>query len=135
MNREERRRFNKKNKTNYTKEQLDAIEFYAKLRSGNIDTKHLSDLKDLPFVHIDPEVAAPNGAEVMIREDLFKRKDIKNPRYIEFVNGNIGKICHISRENADGSLVTLEEDPEKIWLFDIFSDLLFKNEDGKWDVL
>ena len=137
MNRAERRKFNRKNKTNFTKEQMDAIEFYSKMRSGEIQINSMAQFKDLPFVKIDHEVVAPNGTEVKIRyDDIVSRKDIKNDKYIDFVTQNKDSILHISRDNgASGSLVTLEEDPDKIWLFDIYTDLLFQTKDGNWEVL
>jgi hypothetical protein len=84
-------------------------------------------------------VLAPDGREVMLRYDAIKsRPDKLMDNYVEFVDKHKDDILHISRKNTDGkpdSLVTVEEDPDSIWLFDIYSDLLFKNEDGEWDIL
>lgn len=139
MNRADRRRFNKKNHTNYTREQMDAIEMYAKLRSGNIDIKHISDFKDNKFIKFDGKALAPDGTEVMLRYDAIKSRPNKlADEYVEFIEKHKEEILHISRKNTEGkpdTLVTVEEDPESIWLFDIYSDLLFKNEDGNWDIL
>ena len=139
MNRADRRRFNKRNHTNYTKEQMDVIELYAKMKSGNIDIKHVSDFKDNKFFKFDGKVLAPDGREVMLRYDAIKsRPDKLMDKYVEFVEKHKDEVLHISRKNTDGkpdSLVTVEEDPDSIWLFDIYSDLLFKNEDGEWDIL
>lgn len=139
MNRAERRKFNKKNHTNYTKEQMDAIEMYAKIRSGEISIKHASDFKDNPFFHFDGKALAPDGTEAKIRYDeILSRPEKLNDKYIEFITQHKEGIVHVSRKNTDGkpdTLVTLEEDPDSIWLFDIYSDLLFKNEEEKWDIL
>ena len=139
MNRSERRKFNKKNHTNYTKEQMDAIEMFSKLKAGNINIKHASDFKDNKFFKFDGKALAPDGSEVKLRYDEIKsRPDKLNEKYIEFIDTHKDDTMHISRKNTDGkpdTLVTLEEDPESIWLFDIYSDLLFKNEDGEWDIL
>jgi len=137
MNRADRRKFNKQHKTNYTKEQMDVLEFFAKMRAGEIDAKSFSELNDMPFIRLDHELIAPDGTEVKLRaDDILSRPDIKNDKYIEFVKNNTDKILHITRENgAKENLVTIEEDQEKIWLFDIYSDLLFKKEDGSWDIL
>ncbi len=139
MNRAERRKFNRKNHTNYTREQMDAIEMYAKMRSGEISIKHASDFKDSPFFHFDGKALAPDGAEAKIRyDDILSRSEKLNDKYIEFVTQHKEEIVHISRKNTEGkpdTLVTLEEDPNSIWLFDIYSDLLFKNEAEEWDIL
>ena len=137
MNRADRRKFNKQHKTNYTKEQMDGLEFIAKMHAGEIDVKTFSELSKMPFIRLDHELIAPDGTEVKLRADeILSRPDIKNDKYIEFVKNNIDKILHITRENgAKENLVTIEEDQEKIWLFDIYSDLLFKKEDGSWDIL
>ena len=139
MNRADRRRFNKKNHTNYTRDQMNAIEMYAKLRSGNIDIKHISDFKDNKFFKFDGKVLAPDGREVKLHYEAIKsRPDKLADKYIEFIESHKDEILHISRKNTDGkpdTLVTVEEDLDSIWLFDIYSDLLFKNEDGEWDIL
>ena len=137
MNRAERRKFNRKHKTNYTKEQMDAFEFYAKIRSGEIDVKSVSELSKMPFVRLDHEVVAPNGTEVKLRYDeILSRKDVKNEKYRNFISENKDNILHITRDNgASENMVTVAEDPEKIWLFDIYSDFLFKKDDNSWDIL
>ena len=137
MNRADRRRYNKKFKTNYNKEQMDAIELYAKLKAGQLNIKHLSDIASLPFVHIDPLAIVPNGRECKLRYDEIMSRPVQmNPKYVDFITKHKDDVLHVTRNKTEGSLVTVQEDPEGIWIFDIFADLLFKDaENGEWDII
>lgn len=152
MNREMRRRYNKKNKTHYTKEEFDVMMAVERLKSGNYN---FSDLK-LPqdFIHMDNIEYAPNGTEVKLNFDSLNFRcshvDKTNAFFREWVeqaSENKDKIYHITREKARNSLVCLEEDKRTIeldgeikecppWLFDVYADLLFEDKkDGVWKTL
>ena len=49
-----------------------------------------------------------------------------NQKFIDFVEEHKDEVLHVTRENAKNSLVCLQEDPEKIWLFNIIHDFLYK---------
>lgn len=147
MNREQRRRYNKKNKTNYTKEQFETMIAFERLKNGNYD---LSDLK-LPqdFAHIDNYELAPDGTEVKLNfaslDFRCSHVDATNEYFRNWVaeaHKDPDKIYHISREGAHNSLVCLEEDENYVELdgkqvkaprilLDIYSDCFVEYE-GKW---
>lgn len=147
MNREQRRRYNKKNKTNYTKEQFETMIAFERLKNGNYD---LSDLK-LPqdFAHIDNYELAPDGTEVKLNfaslDFRCSHVDATNEYFRNWVaeaHKDPDKIYHITREGAHSSLVCLEEDENYVELdgkqvraprlyFDLYADLLCEYE-GKW---
>ena len=67
----------------------------------------------------------PNGAAVTLNaEHLLSDIEIKNPKYVEFVQQNVGRVFHIFRpiqpheEDFDTCIVALLEDKtEPRWLF------------------
>ena len=54
-NRQSVRAFNRKNKTNYTKAELEALDFAIKFRAGNANVQSMSDLALNPFINIELE--------------------------------------------------------------------------------
>lgn len=136
MNRQQRRQFNKKNKTNYTKEEFFNMELWAKLRAGNLDVKEMRDIKLFNnMIHIDNPDLAPDGTEVMLNYEHIMSgptKD-KTQKYLTWIEENKDKVFHIKRDEDKSettSLVGLAEDENK-WLFDTYADLLYQM-DGKW---
>ena len=136
MNRQQRRQFNKKNKTNYTKEEFFNMELWARLRAGNLDVKEMRDIKLFnDMIHIDNPDLAPDGTEVMLNYERIMSgptKD-KTQKYLAWVEENKDKVFHIKRDEDKSettSLVGLAEDENK-WLFDTYADLLYQM-DGKW---
>ena len=136
MNRQQRRQFNKKNKTNYTKEEFFNMELRAKLRAGNLDVKEMRDIKLFNnMIHIDNPDLAPDGTEVMLNYERIMSgptKD-KTQKYLTWIEENKDKVFHIKRDEDKSettSLVGLAEDENK-WLFDTYADLLYQM-DGKW---
>lgn len=127
-NRERVREFNRKYKTNYTRQELEAIEFSMKFRAGNLDVKSMYDLSlTNSLIHIDNEDNVPEGCEVKLAYDKIKARPPKmNQKFIDFVEEHKDEVLHVTRENAKNSLVCLQEDPEKIWLFNIIHDFLYK---------
>lgn len=147
MNREQRRRYNKEHKTNWTKQDFETYLALERLKSGNYD---LSDL-DLPqnFIHVDNIELAPDGTEVKLNFDSLesrcKMADETNEYFRNWVakaKEEPDKVYHISREGTHSSLVCLEEDENYVTLdgrtvrapqlfFDLYADLLIQYN-GKW---
>lgn len=150
MNREQRRLYNKKNKTNYSKEELDVMEAYDRLKRGNFN---MSDLKYLPkdLVHKDNTLLVPDGTKVKLNKTaiLSRTKGITE-KFISWINKHSDDIFTVTREEGKNSLVCLVEDveeeenfdekgnklPHVKWLFDVYSDLLIQdNKDGEFKEL
>ena len=72
MNREQRRRYNKKNKTNYTKEQFETMIALERLKNGIFDLSDLQLPKD--FIHMDNKELVPDGTEVKLNFDSLKER-------------------------------------------------------------
>ena len=148
MNREQRRRYNKKNKTHWTKEQFETFLALERLKSGNYDLSNM-DLKDHEFIHVDNAELAPDGTEVKLNFDSLDYRcnhvDKTNEAFRNWVaeaKKEPDKIYHITREGAKQSLVCLEEDKRTVeldgkeveapkWLFDLYADFLVFYE-GSW---
>lgn len=148
MNREQRRRYNKKNKTHWTKEQFETFLALERLKRGNYDLSNM-DLKDHEFIHVDNTELAPDGTEVKLNFDSLDYRcnhvDKTNEYFRNWVveaKKDPDKIYHITREGAKQSLVCLEEDDHEVELdgkmvkaprlfFDTYADLLFEYE-GNW---
>lgn len=150
MNREQRRRYNKKNKTNYTKEQFETMIALERLKNGIFDLSDLQLPKD--FIHMDNKELVPDGTEVKLNFDSLKER-CKNDdatteyfrNWVERESENPDKIYHITREGAHSSLVCLEEDVNFVELdgkqvkaprlfFDLFSDIKVFVE-GEWQLV
>lgn len=151
MNREQRRQFNRKNKTNFTKSDFDLMEAYKRIKAGNLDIKDLDVPSD--FLHIDNEELVPEGTPVKLYyEGIMSRpqKDLTQ-EFKDWIEEHKDKILHITRQEASNSLVCLAEDVKTVkenfadedrnighipWLFDIYSDFLYEDkETGEWVVL
>ena len=148
MNREQRRRYNKKNKTHWTKEQFETFLALERLKSGNYDLSNM-DLKDHEFIHVDNTELAPDGTEVKLNFNSLDYRcehvDSTNEYFRNWVaeaKKDPDKIYHITREGARQSLVCLEEDDHEVeldgkmvkaprLLFDLYADLTFLYE-GNW---
>ena len=148
MNRQQRREFNRRNKTNYTKRDFDLAELYEMLKSGRMDSSTLMKYKELlgEDVAFDSEFLVPNGMPVKINTPHIMsrpRKDLSE-EYLDWVSWHGDEVFHVQREDGKRSLVALREDVEEKresnsgfpWLFDIYSDLLYYDkEEKKWKML
>lgn len=152
MNRAQRRLYNKKNKTNYTKEQLDTMMAIERIKNGVFD---LSDLKvPQDFIHMDNTELVPDGTEVKLNFESLEARcthvDKSNElfrNWVAEVKKEPDKIYHVTREEAKNSLVCLAEDEREVeidgkkvkapkWLFDVYADVFVKDEiDGVWKSL
>lgn len=152
MNREQRRKLNKRYKVNYSADEWRMIELYTQIRSGDLDVHDLSGLAPemRQKIHIDNENLVPEGTEVKLNaEEILSRPVEMQEAYREWVKANADKVFHVTREEAEASMVCLKEDVEDIkkqreekgeanvdhlvWLFDIYNDLLFLSaKDQTW---
>lgn len=156
MNREQRRKLNKKHHVNYSKEDWAMIELYSKVRAGDLDVQDLTELDPelREGIHIDNEELVPEGTEVKLNaKDILSRSSKGvTEQYRNWIKAHENDIFHVTREQAQSSLVCLKEDigwvKENLqdadkgeighvpWLFDIYSDLLYLNkETNKWVML
>lgn len=149
MGRRERRFYNKQHKTHYTKEEFDVLIAMSRIKSGNTD---FSDLQFLPkhFAHMDNIQLAPEGCVCKLNYDELVQQS-GNERaqgFLEWVEEHKDQELHLTRENAENSLVCIKEDErytkneetgelDRIppWLFDVYTDLLFKDDNGEYKTL
>ena len=142
MNRAERRAFNKKHKTSFTREEFDKIMALARLEMGKYSREDLA--KVGAFEHYDDEELVPNGTKVKLNyESILKRPRAElSDEFLRWVTKHRYAEFHVTREEGNHSLVCLEEDEryktvdgEKVkapkWLFDLYSDLLIE-DNGEW---
>lgn len=147
MNREQRRRYNKAHKTNYTKQEFDMMIAVDRIKRGIAEFDDL----DLPrnFMHMDNTELCPDGTEVKLNFDSLEARcktvDASNKLFrdwVEEAKKDPDRIYHLTREGARNSLVCLEEDDREVeldgkmvkaprWLFDLMADI-FIFVQGKW---
>lgn len=134
-NRQSVREFNRKNKTNYTKAELEALDFAIKFRAGNANVQSMSDLALNPFINIELEEPIPEGTEVKLNYETIKSRPTYprlSQKYKDFIEANKDAILHTTDENAKKGYVCLAEDPDKLWLWTPLFDLLYRNEAGEF---
>lgn len=134
-NRQSVREFNRKNKTNYTKAELEALDFAIKFRAGNANVQSMSDLALNPFINIELEEPIPEGTEVKLNYEIIKNRPTYprlSQKYKDFIEANKDAILHTTDENAKKGYVCLAEDPDKLWLWTPLFDLLYRNEAGEF---
>lgn len=134
-NRQSVREFNRKNKTNYTKAELEALDFAIKFRAGNANVQSMSDLALNPFINIELEESIPEGTEVKLNYETIKSRPTYprlSQKYKDFIEANKDAILHTTDENAKKGYVCLAEDPDKLWLWTPLFDLLYRNEAGEF---
>ena len=155
MNREQRRKMNRKYKVNYSAEEWAMVELYSRVRAGDLDIKSLQDLSPelRENVHIDNEELVPEGTPVRLNaaDILTRPRKGVTEKYLKWVEDHSDTTFHVTREQANSSLVCLKEDVEECqalspslnevdkldhvpWLFDIYSDLLYE-VNGEWQNL
>lgn len=132
MNREERRRYNKKHGTKHDRAWFDRMLLNARLVSKTgLDVSEMA--RQQHYIHFDNELLAPNGTTVKLNyDDIYARpQDDLTDKFKEFVESHKDMEMHITREDVVDSLVSLEEDENRPrFLFDLYADLLIETEDG-----
>ena len=149
MNREQRRKLNKKHKVNYSANDWALIELYAKIRAGDLNVKDLEGLSPelRQYVHFDNEELVPEGTPVKLAVDdiLTRPRAGITEKFLGWVKDHSNSVFHVTREQASDYLVCLKEDVEECnerlskgenldhvpWLWDIYSDFLYE-KNGKW---
>ena len=149
MGRAERRKFNKKNGIPLDdKTQFDVALAMERIKSGNFNLNGLNLPRE--FMHLDNEELAPEGSLCKLNYDRIKERFDKYPDHYEqwfkdMVETFKDKEVHLTREGARNSLVCIAEDEREVEvdgqlqkapkaLFDVYSDLLFKQGD-QWLLL
>ena len=145
MGRAERRAYNKKHGVKLTREQFDSIIAIARIQSGNYDFSDLQVSSD--FAHMDNFDLVPEGCACKLNyEAIISRPNAdKVPAFLEWVEEHKDSILHVTRENAENSLICFKEDerytvdPETNkqvrmppWLFDTYTDILIESADGSY---
>lgn len=134
-NRQSVREFNRKHKTNYTKAELEALDFAIKFRAGNVNVQSMSDLALNPFINIELEEPIPEGTEVRLNYEVIKSRPSYprlSQKYKDFIEANKNAVLHTTDENAKKGYVCLTEDPDKLWLWTPLFDFLYRNEAGEF---
>ena len=134
-NRQSVREFNRKHKTNYTKAELEALDFAIKFRAGNANVQSMSDLALNPFINIELEEPIPEGTEAKLNYEIIKSRPTYprlSQKYKDFIEANKDVVLHTTDENAKKGYVCLVEDPDKVWLWTPLFDLLYRNEAGEF---
>lgn len=145
MNREQRRKFNKKHKTKFTKSEFDLMLAIERIKQGNLNLSGL----DLPydFAHMDNTELVPEGTLCKLNYAALQERFQKNSTgyqegYKEWVERHHEEEFHVTREGAELSCVCLKEQVEHAeeegvlkFLWDVYADLLFQDENKEWKPL
>lgn len=141
MNRLMRRRFNKQNKTNYSRADFEAIELLQKIKLGEVGEEELEKLKLLQnskvtFTYNEEKVA--EGREVKLNYDelMLRPKEELAEKYLNWIEDHKNEVLHIAPKESDKHLTVAEyplivEGHETRWLFQA-TDFLYKTEAGEW---
>lgn len=130
-----------------TKEEFERILLQQRLKFGDIRNEDIRTVMSDSTKHYDNADVFPDGTEVMLNTKAIserKQSDLSKV-FIEWVAENGEKVFHLLREDNETGLVCLEEDERYYtrksdgaveradrWLFDLFSDLLVRNDAGEW---
>ena len=154
-NRKQRRNMlqtlNRKAKRPLTKDEFEQFLMVQRLRHGDVRDEDIRKMAAGGVAHYDNPDKFPNGIEVKLNYAEIsqrKREDFRE-EYWQWVEEHKDDVFHLDREENASSLVCLAEDEryremdgERVriprWEFDLFADLLVKNEEGKfvspWDI-
>ena len=137
MNRAQRRAYNKKNHTKFTREEFEAMFTLQKLQSGKFTAEDYRKVNNL--IHMDNEQIAPDGCIVKLDyEAIMSRPQADlTDEFKQWIEENKDKEFHLTREGTTSSLVSFEEDIKETeldgevvrkprWMFDLFTDLYVK---------
>lgn len=138
MNRAQRRKFNKKYKTNYSASDFHTFELLQLFKEGRLDIQEIQDNADLFQVHLDPLVVVPDHTQVKIDYQAFTSRPQKD--YAEnfkiWMSEHQDEIFEIRRDNSSApnlvQLCSLDKTEPETWLFDIYTDLLYQTNEGSW---
>lgn len=143
MNRLMRRKFNKQNKTNYSRADFEAIELLQKIKLGEVSEEEIDKLKllqssKITFTYNETKVAEGREVKLNYNELMLMLRPQKElaEKYVDWVENHKGDVLHIAPKESDKYLTVVEdplisEEHETRWLF-AATDFLYKTEDGKW---
>ncbi len=142
---------NRKAKRPITKNEFEQFLMIQRLRHGDVRDNDIRQMAMNNVAHYDNPDKFPNGIEVKLNYAEIsqrKREDFRE-EYWQWVEEHKDDVFHLDREENASSLVCLAEDEryremdgERVriprWEFDLFADLLVKNEAGEfvspWDI-
>lgn len=154
-NRQQRRKMrqdlNRKAKRPLTKDEFEQFLMVQRLRHGDVRDEDIRKMAAGGVAHYDNSDKFPNGIEVKLNYAEISQRNREDFReeYWQWVEEHKDDVFHLDREESASSLVCLAEDEryhevdgEKVriprWLFDLFADLLVKNDEGEfvspWDI-
>lgn len=146
-----RQELNRKAKRPITREEFEQFLMVQRLRHGDVRDEDIRKMASKGVAHYDNSDKFPNGIEVKLNYAEIsqrKREDFRE-EYWQWVEEHKDDVFHLDREENASSLVCLAEDEryremdgEKVripkWEFDLFADLLVKNDEGEfvspWDI-
>lgn len=138
MNREHRRKLNKKNKLNLNKEEWERAMALARLRAGAFTQADIDLMQE--YVDYDDPDKYPEGTVVKISPDI--KLDDKEQPFKDWVTSHMETEMHIVRDDNRQALVSLAEDTHTFtddngeqkeapkWYFSLNHDLLVKTANG-----
>ena len=146
MSRADRRAYNKKHGKKLTRQEFDSLLAMARINVGNFNLQDLSVGHD--FIHMDNTELVPEGTVCKLNYDsIINRPAQQNDDFKLWIEKNKDKEFHITRDGVTNSLVAFIEDERWAitesgdrqllpkWLFDVYSDLLFKDKNGEYKLL
>lgn len=145
------RDLNRKAKRPLTKEEFEQFLMVQRLRHGDVRDEDIRKMAAGGVAHYDNPDKFPNGIEVKLNYAEISQRNREDFReeYWQWVEEYKDDVFHLDREENASSLVCLAEDEryremdgEKVriprWEFDLFADLLVKNDEGEfvspWDI-
>lgn len=141
MNRLMRRKFNKQNKTNYSRADFEAIELLQKIKLGEVSEEEIDKLKllqssKITFTYNEEKVAEGREVKLNYNELMLRPKEELAEKYVDWVENHKDDVLHIAPKESDKYLTVVEyplasEGRETRWLF-AATDFLYKTEEGKW---
>ena len=143
VNREFIRNFNRINKSNYSKQDIQTMIALTNIMQGKLSKD--MELGFPSLKHYDNPEMFPDGILVKLNYEKIKQRNQNEltEDYKKFIEQNKDNEFHLTREDKDTGLVALEEDRRKTildgkevncprFLFDMLSDLLVKDENDNW---
>ena len=141
MNRLMRRKFNKQNKTNYSRADFEAIELLQKIKLGEVGEEEIDKLKlfqssKITFTYNEEKVAEGREVKLNYNELMLRPKEELAEKYVDWVENHKDDVLHIAPKESDKYLTVVEyplasEGHETRWFF-AATDFLYKTEEGKW---
>ena len=141
MNRLMRRRFNKQNKTSYSRADFEAIELLQKIKLGEVSEEELDKLRllqnsKITFTYNEEKVEEGRAVKLNYDELMLRPKEELTEKYLNWIEEHKDEVLHIAPKESDKHLTVVEyplvaEGRETRWLFQA-TDFLYETETGEW---